>query len=1165
MQRTAKLISMFAFLLLACGMPHAGEAGESGQNISWEHILLGPGGGWSAVEIDPNDDNVVYISSDMGNCFRSTDGGKTWFDMTPGMLEAACAGGLLDHTVAVDPLDSNTVYVAPGGVLKSTDGCKTWKLVLDIRAKGGSYNYGPKLTMDPGDSKTLYYSDCSGHIFKTENAGTTWNELKGTGWGQTRKNLLDCINLAVALDHGIYVCMYGRGIYKSAGGDMTWQPFNDGLPHFSILSFIGSHNRVRNHTVFYAMLDMKKNDKGEWQGGLYKREDDAASWTEVPVVDAALYTNRLPPKWAQLAVSPVNPNVVYITADNLFEEWGNNGTYRSLDGGKTWTFLPGEYDRNLLCWGPRVYRYASQYGDVFAVSPKNPMKLFRGDQSCAFRSDDGGKSWQRLSQLDAGNGYLRSTGLEDFCIMTTVVDPKDQRRVYAGAADNGFLKSRDGGKTWKGGDVKGLGVRAPDRPHQILIDPADPSVIYMCHVAELKGRFAVSRDYGDSWENSSMHPEWGLPKQPNILSLALENAGAPPMRVLYAALISEGLYKSVNGGMTWTPWGKGLPEPNKKTQNLVFGQELGRQVIQLVRPEKGNHMYALLAESSRLWHSGVRHGSVKGASLYVSEDCGATWNRLAENGSFPTKTEEIVVDPQDPNVLYAPAMEEGLWASRDAGRMWSKLPFPAPENPVAALAVDRFNSKRLYAAVEPVREKKPHYGIWMSEDGGNTWTPQNKGFGFKNAYKLYADPSSEGVVWASTHGNAIFKGSVPISSRQELLTGTAKSQLEDKQALLKPLTEKEILGKIEKAVLSARFATPGKLGGDLRDPAWNDAIEIDEFYDCQGKTPSEKRTSVKALYDNDFLYLGIHCTEPRMNTVRAPQRERDGAVWKDDSVEIFIARGDQGEVFQFAVNAAGSRMDAAYGKSQLSDISWNASPDWQAAAAMGAGEWSVELAIPWKAIPGKEDQPLKIKICRDDNKDKYNSWPVSIKDSYFGGGAANFGKLELLPCHTEMKINLIQNPGFEELDPLKPGKPAFWNIGGIPGKNVFLVASGHNGKTCGKLVAEDDVHEYSFSTPYLPIKGNTTYTLSFWGKHPEPSRFGMVAQIYFLNENKIIPSQEQQYLWTYNFDCGGPFDWHRFSRSYKAPRQAKYAQICLRLYRTRGSIYFDDVSFTQID
>ena len=71
-----------------------------------------------------------------------------------------------------------------------------------------------------------------------------------------------------------------------------------------------------------------------------------------------------------------------------------------------------------------------------------------------------------------------------------------------------------------------------------------------------------------------------------------------------------------------------------------------------------------------------------------------------------------------------------------------------------------------------------------------------------------------------------------------------------------------------------------------------------------------------------------------MNTVRAPQRERDGAVWKDDSVEIFIARGDQGEVFQFAVNAAGSRMDAAYGKSQLSDISWNASPDWQAAAAM---------------------------------------------------------------------------------------------------------------------------------------------------------------------------------------------------------------------------------------
>ena len=61
--------------------------------ITWEHVLLGPGGGWALLQIDPRNDDVVYAGSDMGNWAMSEDGGKTWIEMTPQQLAATAAGG----------------------------------------------------------------------------------------------------------------------------------------------------------------------------------------------------------------------------------------------------------------------------------------------------------------------------------------------------------------------------------------------------------------------------------------------------------------------------------------------------------------------------------------------------------------------------------------------------------------------------------------------------------------------------------------------------------------------------------------------------------------------------------------------------------------------------------------------------------------------------------------------------------------------------------------------------------------------------------------------------------------------------------------------------------------------------------------------------------------
>jgi hypothetical protein len=196
---------------------------------------------------------------------------------------------------------------------------------------------------------------------------------------------------------------------------------------------------------------------------------------------------------------------------------------------------------------------------------------------------------------------------------------------------------------------------------------------------------------------------------------------------------------------------------------------------------------------------------------------------------------------------------------------------------------------------------------------------------------------------------------------------------------------------------------PVNIDGELNEEMWAKATAITGFYDIENKTLAEKQTMVKALYDGEYLYLGIMCMEPNVKNILAQQRKHDGAVYNDDAVEIFIAHGEKGKIFQFIVNAAGSRWDAAYDYMRC-DAAWNPQPDWKAVAKKGKTDWTVEMAIPLKAMtgPGSTDEQWRIKICRDAPHTRaYSSWPPSVKDQFYSPptqfapvmlGAAGTGK-----------------------------------------------------------------------------------------------------------------------------------------------------------------------------
>ena len=205
----------------------------------------------------------------------------------------------------------------------------------------------------------------------------------------------------------------------------------------------------------------------------------------------------------------------------------------------------------------------------------------------------------------------------------------------------------------------------------------------------------------------------------------------------------DGIYKSTDGGRTWA--NVGLPESG----------HIARIVTHPTNPE-----IVYVAVPGKLWGPSAERG------LYRTADGGRTW-QLVLKGDQDTGVTEVVMDPSDPNVLYAATYQRrrqafgfvgggpgsALWKSTDAGATWQRLTVGLPTGTLGriGIAVYRRNPNVVYVSVEQGRRytssisyEEPQGGIYRSDDKGATW----RRMGTHNprpAYssKLLIDPSDE--------------------------------------------------------------------------------------------------------------------------------------------------------------------------------------------------------------------------------------------------------------------------------------------------------------------------------------------------------------------------------------------------------------------------------------
>jgi photosystem II stability/assembly factor-like uncharacterized protein len=680
------------------------------KGLTWR--LVGPfrGGRVLAVSGVVGEANTYYFGGVGGGVWKTTDGGLNWMPMSD--KEKFSSVG----AIAVAESDPNVVYVGTGeacirnnilqgnGMYKSTDAGKTWHSIglEDTRHIG-------RLAVNPKNPDIVFVA-ALGHaygrntergVFRSTDGGKSWQKVL---YKDDQTGAIDVVfdpsnpSIVYAALWQAYRTPYsmvsggpGSGVYRSADGGSTWtQIKGNGFPT-GILGRIGLAVSAEPNRI-YALIEAEK-------GGLYRSDDGGEHWRVVN--DDHRFRQRA---WyyTHVFADPKNPDVVYIL---------NTGSYRSIDGGKTFTQLSTPHGDNHGLW----------------IDPTNPKRLINSNDGGADISTDGGLHWTSQDNQPTAQFYHvivdnqfpyhiygaqqdnTSVGIASatthFGIGRTDWDPvggcesgyiapypRDPNVVYAGCYDGSiteFNKQLETEREMNAWPLNPMGHGDVDLKYRfqwtapIVISPHDPNVIY--HGAQM---ILKTSDRGYHWqeispdltrndkrtEQSSGGPITQDNTSAEYYATVFTIAESPVQAGAIWAGSDDGLvHVTTDGGKNWanvTP--KDLPDTGN-------GPVLHYSRISLIETGHFNAGTAYVAVD--------RHESDDWAPYaFKTTDFGKSWKRV--NGDLPSTATVRAVreDPKREGLLYA-ATEIGVYVSFDDGAHWRSLQRNLPMSSMRDLAV----------------------------------------------------------------------------------------------------------------------------------------------------------------------------------------------------------------------------------------------------------------------------------------------------------------------------------------------------------------------------------------------------------------------------------------------------------------------------------------------
>ena len=620
------------------------------------------------VAVSQLNPDVVYVGSGESNnrqstswgegVWKSTDGGRTWANI-----------GLKDskhiNRIVLDPNNNDVVFVAATGplfgsggergVYKSTDGGKTWRVVLKTDENTGAND----LVISSTEPNVMFASTYQRRrtaccmngggpgsgIWKSVDAGEHWTRLTGPGWpsGPLGRIAIDVYRRASNI---VYASIEGPG---GGGGGAGGRGGALGDPGTT---------------------------------GIYRSDDGGNTWRKLHA------NNPRPMYFSQVRIDPNNPDRVYM---------GGVGMQMTIDGGKTW-----ETDAAMAI-----------HDDVHAIwiDPNNSNHLLIGNDGGLAVSYDLSRTWQFIPNLPVGLFYHVGFDMEtpynvcggmqdnyDWCGpsrsrhtagiynydwfqvlggdgFVSIPDLRDSRIIYTESQDGNIIrrnKVTGESKSIRPSPANVVNATAGEAPYRfhwdtpLIISPVDAGTLLVA-----ANRVFKSTDRGDSW--TAISPDLtsnvnrdsivtmglkgvditiskndGISQWPAIVALA----ESPKTAGVYWAGTDDGnLSVSRDGGKSW-----------QNVTSKVPGFPEGAFVSRIVPSRFDANTVYLTVDNHRL-NDYATH-------IWVSHDVGNTWESL--NGNLSGEAVKTMTeDTKNADVLYI-GTETGIFLSIDRGKSWRR-------------------------------------------------------------------------------------------------------------------------------------------------------------------------------------------------------------------------------------------------------------------------------------------------------------------------------------------------------------------------------------------------------------------------------------------------------------------------------------------------------------
>jgi photosystem II stability/assembly factor-like uncharacterized protein len=709
MTKQIKRLSLALFLISSVFL--TGSIAQTARDNDYDRMvqMTGPfGGDVTAMAIDRRSADRIWIGASDGQIFRSTDGGKVWTRIRPGVK----APGSSITVVLLDSEKPGVIYVGMkplldlneetngGGVFVSEDDGQSWSLFEGMRGRSVR-----AMSQSAKDPNAIAVAARDG-VYYTTDRGKTWKRI-------TPENDPELKGF-----HSVAIDPRDANVIYVGTHHLPWRTTDAGKTWKRAAS--KERGMIDDSDIFAIHIDQSNPDTVLMSAcsGIYRSRDASETWTKLQGIP---YTSR---RTHVIYQHPTKPQVIFAGT--------TEGLWVSTDGGKQDSWRRMTSARTVI--------------NAVAVHPDRPDRVFLGvDDVGVLISVDGGETYE-----------VSNAGFVNRQVRAVAADKAERGRIYAGVifdrTNGGLFISEDGGGAWRQ-STNGMGARDV---YSLYQSESNPATIY----AGTNNGLFRSDDRGRNWAQVKKAQVKAVAKSRKTSKLErdtlvdLQNqvfAIFPFTPIVSAPNSGKGdsqpapAHSATSNWMVASTWnGLFITEDEKKGwREIKFAKSINKTGGNTAAQING----AAIVTNPKL-PGAIFVGTDEG--LFVSRDNGVSFQQLALPEAA-RRVRVVVCDPRGPETIYVGAAA-GFFRSTDGGRSWESRGGGMPQGGnIGAIVVGATNPDELYVSDES------RGVLFHSKDRGTNWekvdisrAPSLK------LWSLASDPFDASRIYAGSYSAGVY-------------------------------------------------------------------------------------------------------------------------------------------------------------------------------------------------------------------------------------------------------------------------------------------------------------------------------------------------------------------------------------------------------------------------